>query len=54
MITLFRKDVRATSTPLSRFVNETPPKMKKRVYKRVLAMATEAQNKIIAKAKMAS
>lgn len=54
MLTLFKKDARATSTPLSRFVNEAPPRVKKRIYKRVLIMATEAQNKVLLKAKIAS
>lgn len=51
MLRLSIKKNRAKSTPLSRFVNDTPSKMKKRIYKRVLEMATDAQNKVLAKAK---
>ena len=54
MLTLFKNNARAKSTPLSRFVNETPSKEKKRIYKKVLILATEAQNKVLAKAKIAS
>ena len=54
MLKLFKSNGRAKSTPLSRFVNEAPPKVKKRIYKRVLIMVTEAQNKVLAKAKIAS
>ena len=52
MLENYRKNTRVESTPLSRFVNGTPPKVKKRIYKKVLMMATEAQKKVLVKAKV--
>ena len=54
MLALFRNNNKATSTPLSRFVNGTPPRVKKRIYQRVLIMATDAQKKVLLKAKTTS
>ena len=51
MLNLFGNKNKVASTPLSRFVNGTPPKVKKRIYQRVLIMATEAQKKVLLKAK---
>ena len=50
----FKVEKKAKSTPLSKFVNETPLSEKKRVYRDVLERATAAQKKILASAKVAS
>ncbi|GAD79242.1 hypothetical protein [Vibrio ezurae] len=42
---------KATSSPLSNFVKRTSSSEKKKVYKRVIVAASEAQNSTIEKAK---